>query len=216
MFRSALAALAAVVLVGASLIPDNALARRGGGGGGGEPRWRRRLSWRWHACRPCPWRWRAPVAPHRKRPPGPPRLSRGWSARSSGSRLSRWRLSKRIRSGCSGGGCGRCGVLRQLRLLQQWVLSGHLRQHGLPGAILSEYSDMRPQRGPFYSGLLIFYSRDGRLLFKHSRSSPSMIRRLSRASSAGTAACIKSNGHSCSLSPWCKISTSFGGVCRQL
>jgi len=37
MFRYALAALAAVVLVGASLIPDDAFARRGGGGyrGGG-------------------------------------------------------------------------------------------------------------------------------------------------------------------------------------
>lgn len=35
MFRSALAALAAVVLVSASLIPDDAFARRGGGGGRG-------------------------------------------------------------------------------------------------------------------------------------------------------------------------------------
>ena len=34
MLRPVLAALAAVVLVGASLIPDDALARRGGGGGG--------------------------------------------------------------------------------------------------------------------------------------------------------------------------------------
>ena len=33
MFRAALAALAAVVLVSASLIPDDAFARRGGGGG---------------------------------------------------------------------------------------------------------------------------------------------------------------------------------------
>jgi len=33
MFRNALAALAAVVLVGATLMPDDALARRGGGGG---------------------------------------------------------------------------------------------------------------------------------------------------------------------------------------
>ena len=33
MFRAALAALAAVVLVTASLIPDDAFARRGGGGG---------------------------------------------------------------------------------------------------------------------------------------------------------------------------------------
>ena len=38
MFRITLAALAAVVLVGASLMPDDAFARRGGGGGyrGGE------------------------------------------------------------------------------------------------------------------------------------------------------------------------------------
>jgi hypothetical protein len=33
MFRNALAALAAVVLVGATLMPDDAFARRGGGGG---------------------------------------------------------------------------------------------------------------------------------------------------------------------------------------
>ena len=42
MVRYALAALAAVVLVGASLIPDDAFARRGGGGG--YRGWR--LSWR--------------------------------------------------------------------------------------------------------------------------------------------------------------------------
>lgn len=35
MLRSALVALAAVVLVGASLVPDGANARRGGGGRGG-------------------------------------------------------------------------------------------------------------------------------------------------------------------------------------
>jgi hypothetical protein len=33
MFRNTLAALAAVVLIGASLMPDDAFARRGGGGG---------------------------------------------------------------------------------------------------------------------------------------------------------------------------------------
>ena len=123
MLRSVLAALAALVLVSVTLIPDDAYAAP----------WRRwRVPWRWrrisrrrvsrrrHACRthcsPLPSDSRSAHS----------RSSDSGSPRSPDRGLSRLWLSQGLRCCCSGCGCGRRRCVRCLRLWQLWLL---LRQH---------------------------------------------------------------------------------------
>ena len=160
MFRAALAALAAVVLVSASLIPDDAFARRGGGGGfrggggfhggGAEPV----ASPRW--CHPCGtfprWRlsWRPTSVTSHRRPPRASRISNCWSSRSSRLPSRGPRVLSRIRIRC-GGGRGRSGWCRGLwRLWRLQQLLRCVRQLGLsrPVSLLTRAKRMPTAVGP--------------------------------------------------------------------
>jgi hypothetical protein len=125
MLRYLLAPLAALVLLTASLIPDDAYARRGGGGGfrGGGGGFHGGVPWRWrHARGTFPRRrlswWAASVTSHR-RPPGSSRLSHCRSSRSSGLPGRGPRVLSRIRRGGSGSRSGWCRRLWRLWRLQQ-------------------------------------------------------------------------------------------------
>ena len=162
MFRAALAALAAVVLVSASLIPDDAFARRGGGGGfrgGGGFHGGGARAGGGHPCgtfprRRLPW-WAASVTSHR-RSPRASRISNCWSSRSSGLPSRGPRVLSGIRIRC-GGGRGRSGWCRGLwRLWRLQQLLRCVRQLGLsrPVSLLTRAKRMPTAVGPVLTAVL--------------------------------------------------------------